>query len=701
MKTNLLAFLVFVLPASFLFAQNLVTTEPLNKNVVLEEFTGIHCQYCPDGHRIAQGIADANPGRVVLINVHQGSFAVPNAGEPDYRTPFGDALAAQTGLTGYPSGTVNRHVFPGNTNTALNRGAWGGAADQIMAMPSPVNVGIESSFNETTRELTVNVELYYTGNSAVTNNFINIALLQDSVIGPQTGGGMGSNYVHMHMLRYLITGQWGDVVTTTSQGSLVTRTYSYTVPEAYNNVPCVVDNCKVAVFVTESHQEILMGDVVDAIGGTNRYIGKAVVTNDFKQGYPSLPCEFTCEITGALASGELYEISVEPVDAIEGWSYSFFIDGVQYSNTATVALNQNEPKNVTISVIPGDNPAVGTYRLQMKSVTYPAAPVKIADVSVISGITTLLVNGSGGPETVEHQAAYTDGLDYAGCTTYAVIPASLLVKAVNNGALVEVNSIFYNVAWTFPAFKDSEAEALKAIMNSGRHVLVAGQDVGWDIMSGQSGSNGNAITQDLYTNYLCARYIDDGGTANNQITAVLSDPVYGQAGNSTVTDVYGGNMYPEQIDTISPARPIFLYKNNNSKRAALRVEKNNYRAVYFGVGFEMLSTISVRNTITKITYDWFNELISGEEFDAAMAELMGQVSPNPCNESTILPLNEVRMEMMLVVSDLEGRRMLSIPVRPGDTMARINTSGMAPGHYVCSLMDGNSVVSSRKMVVSH
>jgi hypothetical protein len=52
-----------------------------------------------------------------------------------------------------------------------------------------VNVGIESSFNEATRELTVNVELYYTDNSAVSSNFINVALIQDSVIGPQTEAG--------------------------------------------------------------------------------------------------------------------------------------------------------------------------------------------------------------------------------------------------------------------------------------------------------------------------------------------------------------------------------------------------------------------------------------------------------------------------------------------------------------------------------
>lgn len=700
MKKSLYLLPVLVLFSFFSLAQNLVSTEPQNKNVVLEEYTGIHCQYCPDGHRIAQGIANANPGRVVLINIHQGSFAVPSGSEPDFRTPFGDALAAQTGLTGYPSGTVNRHVFSGNT-TALNRGSWSASADQIMAMVSPVNVGIESSFNEATRELTVNVELYYTANSAVPSNFINVALLQDSILGPQTGGGMGSNYVHMHMLRYLVTGQWGDEVTTTTQGSLVSRTYTYVVPDNYNNVPCIAEDCHIAVFVAQGHQEVLTGDVVKAVGGTNRYIGEAAVATDFKMGVESMPCDFTCDLTGALPSGELYEVTFEPLDGVAGWSSSFTVDGTTYSGSATIPLNQGETKSITLTVTPGASPAVSTYRLTMKSVTYPGAPEKIADVSVISGITTLVVNGSGGQETTDNQAAYTDGLDYAGCTTYAAIPASQLVKAVNNGALVDVNSIFYNVAWTFPAFKDAEAEAVKAILNSGRHVLVAGQDIGWDIMSGQSGSNGNDITRDLYTNYLCARFIDDGSSANNQITAVTSDPVYGVAGNSTVTDVYAGNMYPEQIDTIAPARPIFLYKNLNTKRAAIRVEKNNYKAVYFGVGFEMLSTIAVRNEITKLTYDWFNEVISGVEYEKAMAELMGQNYPNPANDFTIIPVTQSDRDLLLDVSNMKGEKIFSLKVSAGANEVKIHTNSLASGQYICNLLDGKKIVGKQMIVVSH
>ena len=193
-------------------AQVLVSTEPMLKNAILEEFTGIHCQFCPDGHAIAQSIVDNNPGRAFTIAIHQGGYASPYSGEPDYRTPFGDALANQTGLTGYPAGTVNRHVFTGSS-TALGRGSWVASCDQIMQEISPVNIGIQSDYEPSTRQLTIQVELYYTSSSTASSNFINVALIQDSIYGPQTGGNPSTNYRHMHMLRHLITGQWGDEVT--------------------------------------------------------------------------------------------------------------------------------------------------------------------------------------------------------------------------------------------------------------------------------------------------------------------------------------------------------------------------------------------------------------------------------------------------------------------------------------------------------
>jgi len=260
--------LTFALLLSFgmtVMAQTIVSTIPAPKNVVLEEYTGINCPYCPDGHRIANELATANPGDVFPINIHQGSYSVPSSGQPDYRTAFGDALASQTGLTGYPSGTVNRHVFSG-TNIALDRGSWTSAANTMLAQTSPVNVAIDATMNEATRELSILVEVYHTATEATATNKLNIAVLQDYVVGPQSGSSYnpdyitGSSYYHMHMLRHLIFGQWGITIPTTTAGTFFDTAFVYTVPATYGTIPAELYNLKLVAFVSQGNKEILSGD---------------------------------------------------------------------------------------------------------------------------------------------------------------------------------------------------------------------------------------------------------------------------------------------------------------------------------------------------------------------------------------------------------------------------------------------------------
>ncbi|HMT29018.1 MAG TPA: Omp28-related outer membrane protein [Bacteroidia bacterium] len=246
-------------------SQSLVSTVVQPRNAVLEEFTGVNCVNCPDGHFRANELYNAFPGRVVLINIHSGSFANPSTGQPDFRTPFGDPIDNFAGVAAYPSGTMNRVVWPGAynippyfpqnppNNLAIRRPGWWdtaypnqgtGANIILQGGNSPVNIGAQTIWNDVTRELQVTVELYYTA-TETQNNKLNVVFLESGVIGYQSGG--GSNYTHNHIMRNLLTGQWGDVVTTTTQGTLVTRTYTYIVPANFN-----IDNCDISVFVTQN-----------------------------------------------------------------------------------------------------------------------------------------------------------------------------------------------------------------------------------------------------------------------------------------------------------------------------------------------------------------------------------------------------------------------------------------------------------------
>ncbi|MCZ4318083.1 Omp28-related outer membrane protein [Aequorivita viscosa] len=259
MVKKLLITSVFALFAITTYGQTIVSTSPENKNVVLEEFTGIYCVFCPDGHSIAQGIQNANPDRVSLINIHQGGFASPSGDDPDFRTPFGNALAAQTGLTGYPSGTVNRHVFSGS-NTILGRNQWPARANEIMAVASYVNLAATAAIDVQTNIMNIHVEAYYTGDSPESTNFLNVVLLQDNTKGPQTGGGQGNNYNHMHRLVDMVTGQWGEEINQTTSGTFVERDFAYPILNENNNIPVEIGDLEIVVFMTETRQEIISGN---------------------------------------------------------------------------------------------------------------------------------------------------------------------------------------------------------------------------------------------------------------------------------------------------------------------------------------------------------------------------------------------------------------------------------------------------------
>lgn len=249
-------------------AQLPVSTSVENKNAVLEEFTGIYCQYCPDGHARAQAFHDANPADVVLINIHSGGYANPQSGDPDFRTQWGAAIDNQSGLAGYPAGTINRRVFAGmqqGTGTAMSRGDWATAGGTVISESSYANIAVEGDIDYLANTLTVTVETYFTGTAPSGTVKLNVAIMQSGIEGPQTGSSANpaqvlpnGNYIHNHMLRDLLTGQWGvDIPTTT--GEVKTYTYVWNIPNDINAIPVSIGDLEIAAFIAETQQNIVTG----------------------------------------------------------------------------------------------------------------------------------------------------------------------------------------------------------------------------------------------------------------------------------------------------------------------------------------------------------------------------------------------------------------------------------------------------------
>ncbi|MGN0033825.1 MAG: Omp28-related outer membrane protein [Candidatus Limimorpha sp.] len=256
MKKLILLFAA-MLGCFFVNAQQFVSTEPSNKNVIIEEFTGRNCGYCPDGHAIANQICDNNPGRVWAVNIHTGGFSPTSY--PNLNTNAGNVYNAGFSVTSYPAGCVNRSLA-----TSVSRNQWTSITNSQLAQATPVNVDGRAVINKDTREVSITVELYYTDNSAESTNFLTIFMIQDSIMGSQSGGSVynpaqviNGSYCHMHVLRDVLTATWGDEVSPTTMGTLITKTYNYTVPQsigAPNGVEVDMNNINFIAFVTEKVQ---------------------------------------------------------------------------------------------------------------------------------------------------------------------------------------------------------------------------------------------------------------------------------------------------------------------------------------------------------------------------------------------------------------------------------------------------------------
>jgi len=264
-------------------SQTFVSTTPENKNVILEEFTGIYCTYCPDGHLIAQGLHDANPNDVFLINIHTGGYSNPNGpNDPDFNCPYGSTIANNANIAGYPAGTINRATFTGITpqnpgGTAMSRTDWATASTDILSQPSYVNVGVQASYDMVTGILTVNTETYYTSTTTNINN-LHVAVVQNNVAGPQTGassfnpgaiisGPWSPTYNHQHMFRHLMNGANGLEFNTTTAGTFIPNTHTWQMPinlsggQSTNGYFPDLDptNLDVVAYIAEGPGEIITG----------------------------------------------------------------------------------------------------------------------------------------------------------------------------------------------------------------------------------------------------------------------------------------------------------------------------------------------------------------------------------------------------------------------------------------------------------
>jgi len=308
----------------FLSAVSPTFAQTVEKKVLIEEFTGAWCGWCPDGMEIVKNLKTQYGDRVIPVMIH-------NRDAMSFTD--GDCITQGMGVAGYPSGAIDRTGTP----PARDRGEWAGlTANQLRKAPV-VGVAFKQLYDERTRELQVEVTATFL--QSVTGDLrFNAYLTEDNVTG--SGGGYDQrnytnnqtrsmwygkgdpmrNFVHEHVLRAVLGGVDGIsrvIPNSVKAGEVFTYTFKTTLNGNWNQ-----DELDVIAYVYRASGplEVLNADAADfspvpPCDSEYSYFSGLVTYGD------SIPC-INCGVTALSANNERTEfIIIDTVRTDENGMY--------------------------------------------------------------------------------------------------------------------------------------------------------------------------------------------------------------------------------------------------------------------------------------------------------------------------------------------------------------------------------------------
>jgi hypothetical protein len=232
----------------------LVPPVKFEKNVLMEQYTGTWCGYCPRAIAQIDNLMLTDK-KIVHISLHLSDEMTFN---------LNNSLFQSFGFTGVPTVHADRSV------------TWSGNINTITPLHSSANAGLAINVTNSGNTINATVRVKF-GNSFTESLKLSVYLLEDGIIANQSNyyntdpaspyyqkGSPIPNLVHKNVLIKIGTDMFGDAIPTASviQGGVYSKTVSFT---GINTAKLA--NYRVAAFVTYSNGNIAK-KVLNCISGS-------------------------------------------------------------------------------------------------------------------------------------------------------------------------------------------------------------------------------------------------------------------------------------------------------------------------------------------------------------------------------------------------------------------------------------------------
>lgn len=232
---------------------DLDTVVPI-KRVLLEDYTGHTCQNCPAAAAIAHNQEAVYNGKLIVLAVHAGYYAIPGTGEfaADFRTTAGEQWNTDFQIIAYPSGMIDRSEFDGQQ--VLGSEVWVSDIASIINQTPPLIMIMTNSYDSTSR--TVKSYIYSKFLQSLSGSYtITVCVMEDNIISAQDSSNtIIHDYNFRDVMRGAVNGTYGEVLTNSVDPTLTyLGRFSISI-----NTSWVAKNCWILAFVSKSDtKEIL------------------------------------------------------------------------------------------------------------------------------------------------------------------------------------------------------------------------------------------------------------------------------------------------------------------------------------------------------------------------------------------------------------------------------------------------------------
>ena len=218
--------------------EQLIYVKPaaVERCVLLEDFTGQRCVNCPmaadEIHKLQEQYGE---DVVIAVSIHSGPLGFhTNPRFYGLATDLGDAYYTHWNLEYQPVGLINRGAPTEYT-------AWGTLIRQELQKTAPVEISLDLEVEDQT----LNIQSLVRGVDGNSQGKLQVWIVEDNITAFQMmpDGTRNDNYVHSHVLRAAVNGDWGEDITV-DEGYDTAKVYTFTLNDEW-----VKENLSVIAFV--------------------------------------------------------------------------------------------------------------------------------------------------------------------------------------------------------------------------------------------------------------------------------------------------------------------------------------------------------------------------------------------------------------------------------------------------------------------